>query len=332
MPPPDESLSGQQALSAPSAPVSNFTSNFPVPSPMKISSYRVTNWEFFQQQWQDYELGTGLEHHPEPVRLATLHSVMGKDCLEIFLNLELTPEERASVTSSLKALEAYFKPKTNVVYERFMFNSATQSSEEGIDEFVNRLRKMASSCKYGALTDEMIRDRIVIGVRDKDSKLRLLKEDELDLNKALSICRSNEAASKQLKFMKQEEIQTDEQVNTVDSQAKLLDKQHKQKKDTKYGKNGKATKGAKKNCSRCRATKQYRKEECKAYGQTCHLRSKPNHFASVCCFKNKPAGGKTVSRGHKGVKQVTEEMDTSSDCDDDLTNDEDPLFKIEDPA
>ena len=254
---------------------------------------------------------------------------MGKDCLEIFLNLELTPEEKASVTSSLKALEAYFKPKTNVVYERFMFNSATQSSEEGIDEFVNRLRKMASSCKYGALTDEMIRDRIVIGVRDKDSKLRLLKEDELDLNKALSICRSNEAASKQLKFMKQEEIQTDEQVNAMDSQAKRLNKRHKQKKDAKYGKNGKATKGVKKNCSRCGTTKQHRKEECKAYGQTCHLCSKPNHFASVCRFKNKPAGGKTVSRGHKSVKQVTEETDTSNDSDDDLTDDEDPLFKIE---
>ena len=72
---------------------------------MKISGDRVTNWEFFRQQWQDYELGTGLEHRPEPVRLATLRSVMGKDRLEIFLNLELTPEERASVTSSLKALE-----------------------------------------------------------------------------------------------------------------------------------------------------------------------------------------------------------------------------------
>ena len=119
MPPPDESSSGQQAQSALSAPVLNFTSNFSVLSPMKISGDRVTNWEFFRQQRQDYELGTGLEHRPEPVRLATLRSVMGKDCLEIFLNLELTPEEKASVTSSLKALEAYFKPKTNVVYERF---------------------------------------------------------------------------------------------------------------------------------------------------------------------------------------------------------------------
>ena len=207
----------------------------------------------FRQQREDYELGTGLEHRPEPVRLATLCSVMGKDYLEIFLNLELTPDETASVISSLKALEAYFKPKTNVVYERFLFNSATQSSEEGIDEFVNRLRKMASPCKYGALTDKMIRDRIIIGVQDKATKLRLLKEEELDLNKALSICRSNEVTSKHLNFMKQEKIQTDEQVNAVD-QTKWPDKQNNKKKDTKDGKNGKATKGAKK-CSRCGGTK-----------------------------------------------------------------------------
>ena len=93
---------------------------------------------------------------------------------------------------------------------------------------------MASSCRYGALTDEMIRDRIVIAVRDKATKLRLLKEEELDLNKALSVCRSNEAASKQLNFMKQEEIQTDEQVNAVDSQTKRPDKRNKKKKDKRW--------------------------------------------------------------------------------------------------
>jgi len=109
MPPLEESsAAGQQA---PTAPGLNFTSNFPIPSPMKVSGDRVTNWEFFRQQCEDYEVGTDLEYRPQPVRLATLHSVMGKDCLEIFLNLEVTPDERASVTDSLKALEAYFKPK-----------------------------------------------------------------------------------------------------------------------------------------------------------------------------------------------------------------------------
>ena len=81
MPPPEESSTGQQAATA---PVLNFTSNFPVPSPMKVSGDRVTNGEFFRQQWEDYELGTGLEHRPEPVRLATLRSVMGKTVLRYF--------------------------------------------------------------------------------------------------------------------------------------------------------------------------------------------------------------------------------------------------------
>ena len=41
------------------------------------------------------------------------------------------------------------------------------------------------------------------------------------------------------------------------------------------------------------------------YRQTCHLCPKPNHFATVWHFKNKPAGRKTVNRGHNSMKQVT---------------------------
>ena len=65
---------------------------------------------------------------------------------------------------SLAALEAYFKPKTSVVYGRYLCNSSTQGPDEGLDEFVNRLRKQASSCKFGTFMDEMIRDRIVNGL------------------------------------------------------------------------------------------------------------------------------------------------------------------------
>ncbi|RMX40638.1 hypothetical protein pdam_00009909, partial [Pocillopora damicornis] len=37
--------------------------------------------------------------------------------------------------SSQETVETYFKPKTNVIYARFLFNSAPQNTEEGIDEF-----------------------------------------------------------------------------------------------------------------------------------------------------------------------------------------------------
>ena len=54
--------------------------------------------------------------------------------------------------------------------------------------------------------------------------------------------------------------------------------------------------------------------------------SKPNHFASVCFQKNKPAREKTAHKGHKRVQQVTEEADESEEEENDG---EDLLFKIE---
>ena len=59
------------------------------------SGDRINNWEFSRQQWEDYELATAVDKRPEAIRLATLRSLMGKDCLQIFLNLKLTPEKKA---------------------------------------------------------------------------------------------------------------------------------------------------------------------------------------------------------------------------------------------
>ena len=130
---------------------------------------------------------------------------MGKDCLQIYRNLSLTPEQQESVQGCLEALEAYFKPQRNVVYERYVFNSCVQSQDENVDAYVNRLRKLASSCDFGALTDELIRDRLVIGVRDRDLKGRLLRQKGLSLQKALNMSKSNEVTKQQLKSLENEE-------------------------------------------------------------------------------------------------------------------------------
>ena len=141
----------------------------------------------FEQQWQDYEVATGLDQKGQSVRLATFRSVMEKECLQIFLNLNFGTEE-LTISSALKALETYFLPKRNVVYERYVLNSCIQSSEETIDCYGNRLRKLASSCQFGTLTDEMIHDRLVIGIQDKSTKARLFREKDLSLDKALDVC------------------------------------------------------------------------------------------------------------------------------------------------
>ena len=60
----------------------------------------------------------------------------------------------------------------------------------------------------------MIHDRIIIGLRDQKTTFRLLKEEDLTLDKTLSICRASEIASKHLKSMKKDEGK-DHEINSI---------------------------------------------------------------------------------------------------------------------
>ena len=135
----------------------------------------------------------------------------------IFLNLKLiiTKEDKKNIACCNAALEAYFKPKKDVVYERYLFNSCVQNPGETVGGYVNRFRKFASSCAFGTLTDELIRERLVIGLTDAETKGKLSREQALDLNKALQCARSSEVANMQLKIMNSENQRKSEEVSIV---------------------------------------------------------------------------------------------------------------------
>ena len=54
----------------------------------------------------------------------------------------------------------------NILYERYRFNNRNQDAGESIDTYTSNLRSVSDTCNFGTLKDEMIRDRIVCGVRD----------------------------------------------------------------------------------------------------------------------------------------------------------------------
>ncbi|KAJ8358132.1 hypothetical protein AAFF_G00031380 [Aldrovandia affinis] len=92
----------------------------------------------------------------------------------------------------LDELEKYFKPAKNTIYERYVFGSCKQEEGESIDNFVTRLRERAATCDYGQLKDEMIRDKIVLGVANESIRRRLLREKGLTLITAIEMCRAAE--------------------------------------------------------------------------------------------------------------------------------------------
>ncbi|XP_068757645.1 uncharacterized protein [Montipora capricornis] len=195
---------------------------------------------------------------------------MGKECLQILLNLKLAEEERTDVD------------------ERYMFNTCMQNVEGPIDRYVNRLRKHAATCEFGTLTDEFIRDRLVLGIRDESTKLRLLK-DKLDLNKTLHICRSNEIASSQLKAMSSDsnKAQNKEEIRVVrERKSKSPQKSRSTKQiQRKDASKSEFTRKKKYKCYNCGGSERHKLQDCPAYGRECKTCGKRNHFASVCLSK-----------------------------------------------
>ena len=143
-----------------------------------------------------------LPNKTNRLRVATFITCIGKEALEVHNGLLFaSEEEKSNMTKVLELWETHCIGKTNVIYERYKFNNRSQEQTELIDTYVNALRALAETCDFGALKDQLIRDRIVCGFRDNAVRRKLLQESKLTLAICVNICRAAEATSSQLKEM-----------------------------------------------------------------------------------------------------------------------------------
>ena len=70
--------------------------------------------------------------------------------------------------------------------ERFKFYRQDQKPHESIDDYVAALRKAAENCEFGAMLEDMLRNRLVCGVRTQNIQRKLLEKADLTLNTAIS--------------------------------------------------------------------------------------------------------------------------------------------------
>ncbi|UYV82064.1 K02A2.6-like [Cordylochernes scorpioides] len=220
-------------------------------------------WEDWLQQYSWYETATEMKKKEPEVQVAS------KRCPKNYRTFVLSPEETKKVEEIKKRFTNYFLPKKNYTMERYNFNKLQQSMVETITEFITRLRLQASKCKFESLEDELIKDRVVVGIHDDHTREKLLSDPDLDLDKAIQICMAAERTNKEVKVMQQ---RSDQEVSvikknfrpkqkvTMEEVPKLID-----------------------NDKKCGGTHPIRR--CPAYGKICKKCKKANHFAK-CCRSN----------------------------------------------
>ena len=175
------------------------TYQIPAPERMNCNGDISTNWKTFREAYHDYLIATGLDQKDKKIQIATLKSLMGTEYKKILKRLQLSAEDMKDPKISLDKLENHFLPERNILYERYLFHDMEQQAHETIDQFVIKLRQLAEPCKFGALEDEMVRDRLVLGCKDSAARARLFREKDCNLKKSIESLWISEATSEQLK-------------------------------------------------------------------------------------------------------------------------------------
>ena len=115
----------------------------------------------------------------------TLLYSMGDEADDILRSFKLSSDELKKYDTVKAKFDQHFVKKRNVIFERAKFNMRKQEEGEPVDTFVTDLYALAEHCSLGALHDEMIRDRLVVGLLSARLSEKLQLDAELTLERKL---------------------------------------------------------------------------------------------------------------------------------------------------
>lgn len=262
------------------------------PSPLSFEGNVSEKWKRWRQNFEIYSTAVGLTESAKEKQVAVLLHVIGEEAREKFNTFTLTVEQMKDSKEVLNAFENLCTPKTNETVESYVFFTRVQQEGESFVSYVTELKKLASTCNFSTLKERLIKDRIVCGIRDTRLKQRLLKEENLSLEKCIQMCVADELSEIQVKTM--ENANEKKEINEIrasrsgsNSNAAQPAGHKKKKTQAKAAQTPLHSQShydnqrpQQRTCSRCGRQHPYR--QCPAYNKTCSACSGKNHFAMVC--------------------------------------------------
>ena len=184
-----------------------------------------TEWTKWIRRFERFRTSAGLQEKSEEAQVNTLIYTMGAEADDIFQSFGLSEEDKKNYETVKSKFDSHFVKRRNVIYERAKFNQRKQEEGENVDVFITALYSLVEYCVYGNLHEEMIRDRIVVGIRDATLSFKLQLDDKLTLEKAITQVCEAETIKKQQPLLRGERQEKTEATATVSSVQKKASKQ-----------------------------------------------------------------------------------------------------------
>ncbi|KFD62483.1 hypothetical protein M514_25333 [Trichuris suis] len=168
--------------------------------PPHFSCEHPSAWAVFEERLYFFFTAQGIADDQQ--KCAVLLTAVSEQTFDL-LRILVQPKalEDCKYAELVGSSRTHFCPPPNEIVQRFRFHSRVQREGETISDFVTDLRRLTAKCNFLEL-DNMIRDRLVCGLRDEALQCRLFAQKQLDLAMASSLVEAYEAARKDVECIR----------------------------------------------------------------------------------------------------------------------------------
>ncbi|KAK0145431.1 hypothetical protein N1851_015677 [Merluccius polli] len=253
--------------------------------PTNFSFDKPAEWPDWKQRFVRFRSATKLNKEDGAVQVSSLIYAMGSESENVFRSFTFTDEgQQDNFDVVLAKFDEYFVPRRNVIHERARFHQRLQRPGEKAETFIRALYELSEHCDFGASREENIRDRIVVGILDKEVSRKLQLMKDLTLAVTIETVRQSEEVASQVSMQEEATGAVHEVSHKFHKNAKFRGKQR----------------GGNKGCGKCGKERHSQEENCPARESTCNTCNKVGHWSRVC-------------RNKKAVSEVTEQQQSYSE-------------------
>ena len=266
------------------------------------------DWNSYAERLTHYFIANGVNDATK--KRSILLSNCGAATYQLVRSL-LTAEQvnATSFEDIVSLVKNYYQPKPSKIVQRFKFNTRNQSESESIATYLAALRTLAEHCEYGDSLKEMLRDRLVCGVRHEGIQKRLLAEKDLTYDKALQLAQAIESAERDTRDIKRSATSSMAGKQVHYSQSHTPSDKRTTHPETQRPPRNERSKGITRAISCYRCGGDHLAPVCKFKDSQCNYCKKKGHLSRVCRLKARTKEREGQSKDNFHITDETESPD-----------------------